>query len=70
MPICQVVYIPPGTYTISKTIRMNTDTILMGDPTNVCQKNIPEKQHHVELADLSFSLPSSRLLLASLVTRL
>ncbi|KAH8904793.1 glycoside hydrolase family 55 protein [Coniochaeta sp. PMI_546] len=30
----RVVYIPPGTYTISQTIRMNTDTILMGDATN------------------------------------
>lgn len=30
----QVVYIPPGTYTVSQTIRMNTDTILMGDATN------------------------------------
>ncbi|KAI2616683.1 glycoside hydrolase family 55 protein [Hypomontagnella submonticulosa] len=30
----RVVYIPPGTYEISQTIRMNTDTILMGDPTN------------------------------------
>ncbi|KAK3939632.1 putative glycoside hydrolase family 55 protein [Diplogelasinospora grovesii] len=30
----RVVYIPPGTYTISKTIYMNTDTILMGDATN------------------------------------
>ncbi|KAJ4862845.1 pectate lyase superfamily protein domain-containing protein [Trichoderma breve] len=30
----RVVYIPPGTYTISKTLRFNTDTILMGDPTN------------------------------------
>ena len=28
-------YIPPGTYQISKTIYMNTDTILMGDATNV-----------------------------------
>ncbi|OAQ64598.1 glycoside hydrolase family 55 protein [Pochonia chlamydosporia 170] len=30
----RVVYIPPGTYTISKTINMRTDTILMGDATN------------------------------------
>ncbi|KAH7035656.1 glycoside hydrolase family 55 protein [Microdochium trichocladiopsis] len=30
----RVVYIPPGTYTISNTIYMNTDTILMGDATN------------------------------------
>ncbi|KAI0442034.1 glycoside hydrolase family 55 protein [Xylaria telfairii] len=30
----RVVYIPPGTYSISQTIRMNTDTILMGDVTN------------------------------------
>uniref|UniRef100_UPI0030BA2B2C MnLam55A n=1 Tax=Microdochium nivale TaxID=5520 RepID=UPI0030BA2B2C len=30
----RVVYIPPGTYTISSTIFMNTDTILMGDATN------------------------------------
>ncbi|KAI1375779.1 glycoside hydrolase family 55 protein [Hypoxylon crocopeplum] len=30
----RVVYIPPGTYEISSTIRMNTDTILMGDATN------------------------------------
>ncbi|KAE9379560.1 glycoside hydrolase family 55 protein [Stipitochalara longipes BDJ] len=30
----RVVYIPPGTYTISKTIYMNTDTILMGDAIN------------------------------------
>ncbi|KAI1304383.1 glycoside hydrolase family 55 protein [Xylaria venustula] len=30
----RVVYIPPGTYSISQTIRMNTDTILMGDATN------------------------------------
>ncbi|KXJ95237.1 glucan endo-1,3-beta-glucosidase BGN13.1 precursor [Microdochium bolleyi] len=30
----RVVYIPPGTYSISKTIYMNTDTILMGDATN------------------------------------
>jgi hypothetical protein len=30
----RVVYIPPGTYTVSKTIQMNTDTILMGDATN------------------------------------
>ncbi len=31
----QVVYIPPGTYEVTKTIYMNTDTILMGDATNV-----------------------------------
>ncbi|KAK3904930.1 glycoside hydrolase [Staphylotrichum tortipilum] len=30
----RVVYIPPGEYLISKTIQMNTDTILMGDATN------------------------------------
>ncbi|KAJ9137086.1 Glycoside hydrolase family 55 protein [Pleurostoma richardsiae] len=30
----RVVYIPPGTYEVSSTIRMNTDTILMGDATN------------------------------------
>ncbi|RWA14250.1 hypothetical protein EKO27_g870 [Xylaria grammica] len=30
----RVVYIPPGTYTISQTIRLNTDTVLMGDATN------------------------------------
>lgn len=31
----QVVYIPPGTYEISKTINLRTDTILMGDATDV-----------------------------------
>jgi hypothetical protein len=31
----QVVYIPPGEYTITETIKMNTDTIIMGDATNV-----------------------------------
>ncbi|KAK0736744.1 pectin lyase fold/virulence factor [Apiosordaria backusii] len=31
----RVVYIPPGEYTIQKTIMMNTDTVLMGDATNV-----------------------------------
>ncbi|KAK3319669.1 family 55 glycoside hydrolase [Cercophora scortea] len=30
----RVVYIPPGTYYISSSIKMNTDTILMGDATN------------------------------------
>ncbi|KAK3946947.1 pectin lyase fold/virulence factor [Pseudoneurospora amorphoporcata] len=30
----RVVYIPPGTYEISETIFMNTDTILMGDATD------------------------------------
>ncbi|KAB5545810.1 pectin lyase fold/virulence factor [Coniochaeta sp. 2T2.1] len=30
----RVVYIPPGTYTVSQSIKMNTDTILMGDATN------------------------------------
>jgi hypothetical protein len=30
----RVVYIPPGTYSIDTTIYMNTDTILMGDPTD------------------------------------
>ncbi|KAI1144258.1 glycoside hydrolase family 55 protein [Hypoxylon sp. FL0543] len=30
----RVVYIPPGTYEVSQTIQMNTDTILMGDATN------------------------------------
>ncbi|OTA97776.1 glycoside hydrolase family 55 protein [Hypoxylon sp. CO27-5] len=30
----RVVYIPPGTYEVSSTIQMNTDTILMGDATN------------------------------------
>ncbi|CZR64545.1 probable Glucan endo-1,3-beta-glucosidase BGN13.1 [Phialocephala subalpina] len=30
----RVVYIPPGTYEVTSTIRMNTDTILMGDATN------------------------------------
>ncbi|KAI1823550.1 glycoside hydrolase family 55 protein [Xylaria intraflava] len=30
----RVVYIPPGTYEISETIEMNTDTILMGDATD------------------------------------
>ncbi|KAL3958846.1 hypothetical protein ACCO45_007008 [Purpureocillium lilacinum] len=30
----RVVFIPGGTYEIKKTIYMNTDTILMGDPTN------------------------------------
>lgn len=28
-------YIPPGTYKVSETINMNTDTILMGDATDV-----------------------------------
>lgn len=28
-------YVPPGTYEISETIFMNTDTILMGDATDV-----------------------------------
>lgn len=28
-------YLPPGTYEVSKTIYMNTDTIIMGDATNV-----------------------------------
>jgi hypothetical protein len=32
----KVVYIPPGEYLISETIKMNTDTIIMGDATNVC----------------------------------
>ncbi|KAK4194158.1 pectin lyase fold/virulence factor, partial [Triangularia verruculosa] len=31
----RVVYIPSGEYTIRRTIMMNTDTVLMGDPTNV-----------------------------------
>jgi hypothetical protein len=31
----RVVYIPPGEYLISSTIYMNTDTIIMGDATNV-----------------------------------
>lgn len=31
----RVVYLPPGTYEVSKTIYMNTDTIIMGDATNV-----------------------------------
>ncbi|OTB07286.1 glycoside hydrolase family 55 protein [Hypoxylon sp. CI-4A] len=30
----RVVYIPPGTYEVSETIKMNTDTILMGDATD------------------------------------
>ncbi|RYP77304.1 hypothetical protein DL769_003453 [Monosporascus sp. CRB-8-3] len=30
----RVVYIPPGTYEVSETIYMNTDTILMGDATD------------------------------------
>ncbi|CAJ2505944.1 Uu.00g000740.m01.CDS01 [Anthostomella pinea] len=30
----RVVYLPPGTYEVSQTIRMNTDTIIMGDATN------------------------------------
>ncbi|KAI2601954.1 glycoside hydrolase family 55 protein [Hypoxylon sp. NC1633] len=30
----RVVYIPPGTYQVSQSIRMNTDTILMGDASN------------------------------------
>ncbi|ROV88695.1 hypothetical protein VSDG_09508 [Cytospora chrysosperma] len=30
----RVVYIPPGTYTLSQTLNMSTDTILMGDATN------------------------------------
>jgi len=30
----RVVYLPPGTYQVSSTIFMNTDTILMGDATN------------------------------------
>eukprot|EP00026_Physarum_polycephalum_P003672 Phypoly_transcript_03685.p1 GENE.Phypoly_transcript_03685~~Phypoly_transcript_03685.p1 ORF type:complete len:749 (+),score=83.23 Phypoly_transcript_03685:122-2368(+) len=30
----RVVYLAPGTYTVSSTIYMNTDTILMGDATN------------------------------------
>ncbi|PTB72274.1 glycoside hydrolase family 55 protein [Trichoderma longibrachiatum ATCC 18648] len=30
----RVVYIPPGTYTLSNTLNMRTDTILMGDATN------------------------------------
>ncbi|KAM3498628.1 hypothetical protein MY10362_008062 [Beauveria mimosiformis] len=30
----RVVYIPPGTYEISKTIFMQTDTVLMGDATD------------------------------------
>jgi uncharacterized membrane protein len=35
LKVVQVVYIPPGEYLISDTIHMNTDTILMGDATNV-----------------------------------
>ncbi|KAK0725005.1 glycoside hydrolase family 55 protein [Lasiosphaeris hirsuta] len=30
----RVVYIPPGDYIIDKTIKMNTDTVLMGDATS------------------------------------
>ncbi|KAL2268043.1 hypothetical protein VTJ83DRAFT_2889 [Remersonia thermophila] len=30
----RVVYLPPGEYTISETIHMNTDTVIMGDATN------------------------------------
>ncbi|KAK3187626.1 hypothetical protein K4F52_003684 [Lecanicillium sp. MT-2017a] len=30
----RVVYLPPGTYEVSSTIKMNTDTIIMGDATN------------------------------------
>ncbi|KAK3367890.1 putative glucan ENDO-1, 3-BETA-glucosidase BGN13.1 precursor [Podospora didyma] len=30
----RVVYLPPGEYVVSQTIRMNTDTIIMGDATN------------------------------------
>ena len=33
--LSQVVYIPPGQYTITETIQMNTDTIIMGDATDV-----------------------------------
>lgn len=31
----QVVYLPPGTYEVSNTITMNTDTVIMGDAINV-----------------------------------
>ncbi len=31
----KVVYIAPGTYEVTSEILMNTDTILMGDATNV-----------------------------------
>ncbi|KAG6040336.1 hypothetical protein E4U41_000893 [Claviceps citrina] len=30
----RVVYLPPGTYTVGKTIEMRTDTIIMGDATD------------------------------------
>lgn len=30
----RVVYLPPGTYYVSNTIEMNTDTVIMGDATN------------------------------------
>ncbi|KAK7958621.1 glycoside hydrolase family 55 protein [Apiospora saccharicola] len=30
----RVVYLPPGIYEVSQTIKMNTDTIIMGDATN------------------------------------
>lgn len=50
----QVVYIPSGTYEIRKTIRMNTDTILMGDPTNVCAGLCCLPSSLPRLTDLSY----------------
>jgi hypothetical protein len=30
----RVVYLPPGTYTLSSTVYLDTDTVIMGDPTS------------------------------------
>lgn len=40
----RVVYLPPGVYTISSTLKMRTDTILMGDATSVSKRLWLEKR--------------------------
>ncbi|CAM1510755.1 Fc.00g082680.m01.CDS01 [Cosmosporella sp. VM-42] len=54
----RVVYIPPGTYEISQTIHMNTDTILMGDATNATQDPTTG-----ESGELSFAVGLKNLIL-------
>ncbi|KAG6009746.1 hypothetical protein E4U21_001495 [Claviceps maximensis] len=49
----RVVYLPPGTYEISKQIKMRTGTVLMGDATN----------EHVSGGELGFTIALKNLIL-------
>jgi len=55
--IGQIVYLRSGEYTIDKTLHMSTDTILMGDATDVSDFIHDEQCSRANLCSLLFSRP-------------